>query len=215
MQFGNVPGVSTNHDLTNLVHYLHFGAEKGRNVGTVVLTDFSNAFDLVNHTILISKIIDLGVRRNIVPWICDFLHNRQQCFRFNKTLSNYLSQCRCPAGYKTSPYRFSSFNQWCGTRCQGWVLEICRWPHICWKQSWWCQGNLQDDLDDFVDWAKSSGLKLKPKKCQALEVNFTKKKTAPHHADIRIGSDKLPYVDKANTPDATKVYSAEKKQKVW
>ena len=30
---------------------------------------------------------------------------------------------------------------------------------------------------------------------QALEVNFTK--TAPHHADIRIGSDKLPYVDKA------------------
>ena len=66
-QFGNVPGVSTNHYLTNLVRYLHLGAEEGRNVGTVVLTDFSMAFDLVNHTILVSMIIDLGVGRNIFP----------------------------------------------------------------------------------------------------------------------------------------------------
>ena len=36
---GNTP--SKNHYLTNLVHYLHLGAEEGRNVGTVVLTDFS------------------------------------------------------------------------------------------------------------------------------------------------------------------------------
>ena len=57
------------------------------------------------------------------------------------------------------------------------------------------QGNLQDDLDDFVDWAKLVAWSLTQKKCQALEVNFTK--TAPHHADIRIGSDNLPYVDKA------------------
>ena len=56
-------------------------------------------------------------------------------------------------------------------------------------------GYHQDDLDDFVHWTKSSGLKLNLKKCQALEVNFTK--TAPHHADIRIGYDKLPCVDKA------------------
>ena len=48
-----VPGVSTNHYLTNLMHYLYLGDEEGRNVGAVVLTDFSKAFDLVNHTILI------------------------------------------------------------------------------------------------------------------------------------------------------------------
>ena len=70
-QFGNVAGVSTNH---YLIHYLHEGAEESRNTGTVlVLTDFSQAFDLVDHTILINKIIQMGVRRNIIPWICDFL----------------------------------------------------------------------------------------------------------------------------------------------
>ena len=91
-QFGNVPGVSTNHYLTNLVHYLHQGAEESRNIGTVtvVLTDFYKAFDLVDHTILITKIIALGVHRAIVPWICDFLYNRKQCVRLNKTLSDEL-----------------------------------------------------------------------------------------------------------------------------
>jgi hypothetical protein len=51
-QFGNVKGVSTSHYLLNLVHFLHQGAEKRHNVGTVVLTDFSKAFDLINHRLL-------------------------------------------------------------------------------------------------------------------------------------------------------------------
>ena len=61
---------------------------RSHNVGTVVLTDFSKAFDLVNHTVLINKIIDMGVRRNIIPWLCDFLHRRQQCVRYKSDLSN-------------------------------------------------------------------------------------------------------------------------------
>ena len=33
------------------------------------------------------------------------------------------------------------------------------------------------------------------KKCQAMEINFSR--TSPHHADLKIGSDKLEYVDQA------------------
>ena len=39
-QFGNVKGVSTTHYLVSFVQYLHQGANKSHNVGTVVLTDF-------------------------------------------------------------------------------------------------------------------------------------------------------------------------------
>ena len=106
-QFGNVSGVSTNHYLVNLMHYLFSGAEVSHNVGTVVLTDFSKAFDLVDHTILIDKIIRMGVRRNIVPWICDFLHNRKQCVRFNNTLSEDLQlTAGVPQGTKLGPIGF-------------------------------------------------------------------------------------------------------------
>ena len=38
------------------------GADKPKNIGTVVLTDFSKAFDLVNHSVAIQKLIHLGVR---------------------------------------------------------------------------------------------------------------------------------------------------------
>ena len=106
-QFGNVAGVSTNHYLINLIHYLHEGAEETRNTGTVVLTDFSKAFDLVDHTILINKIIQMGVRRNIIPWICDFLLSRLQCVRFNNTLSDDLQlTAGVPQGTKLGPIGF-------------------------------------------------------------------------------------------------------------
>jgi len=49
----------------------------------------------------------MGVRRNIVPWICDFLHNRQQCVRFNNTLSEDLQlSVGVPQGTKLGPMGF-------------------------------------------------------------------------------------------------------------
>ena len=61
-QFGNIHGVSTAHYLLNLMDVLFQGADKPKNIGTVVLTDFSKAFDLVNHSVAIQKLIALGVR---------------------------------------------------------------------------------------------------------------------------------------------------------
>ena len=51
-QYGNVKhvkGVSTSHYLVSLLHFLYSGAEVPTNVGTVVLTDLSMAFDLIDH----------------------------------------------------------------------------------------------------------------------------------------------------------------------
>jgi hypothetical protein len=70
-QYGNIKGISTSHYLVSLMHSLHQGADRINNVGTVVLTDFSKAFDMIDHSILIDKFIRLGVRRSIVPWLCD------------------------------------------------------------------------------------------------------------------------------------------------
>ena len=106
-QFGNVKGVSTSHYLTHLMHYLFQGAEESGNLGTVVLTDFSKAFDLIDHTLLIEKIIGLGVRGSIVPWICDFLHLRQQCVKYNNILSDYVFlKGGVPQGTKLGPVGF-------------------------------------------------------------------------------------------------------------
>ena len=56
-------------------------------------------------------------------------------------------------------------------------------------------GELQQDLNEFSDWAKDNQLKLNPSKCQAL--CFLIKNGATLHADVMIGTEKLPYVNKA------------------
>ena len=97
-QFGNIKGVSTSHCLVSLLNFLHSGADAINNFGTVVLTDFSKAFDMVDHTLMIEKFIHLGVRGAIVPWLCDF----------NQALSDY----KVLKGGVTSGYKVQKLNPW-------------------------------------------------------------------------------------------------------
>ena len=48
-QFGNRPGLSTCHYLIAMLHNLYKNADKQNNVSTMVLTDFSKAFDQIDH----------------------------------------------------------------------------------------------------------------------------------------------------------------------
>ena len=196
-QFGKCER-GVNSSLLSLVHYFHQGADKSHNVGTVVLTDFSKAFDLVDHTILIEKMIRMGIRRSIVPWICDFLHNRQQCVRFNDVLSDYVSlHGGVPQGTKLSPIGFQILiNEAAETssfKCWKYVDDL------TFADNSTCAHNpsssLQADLDDFTKWSKDNMLKLNPSKCQALQVYFGKNPLQP--GDLRIGSEPLSYVNEA------------------
>ena len=195
-QFGNVPGVSTSHYLLNLIHFLNLGAEKSQNVGTVVLTDFSKAFDLINHTLLIEKMINIGVRRSIIPWICDFLHNRQQCVKLNDTLSEYVFvNGGVPQGTKLGPLGFQILinDAASDAKTEYWkyVDDMTFAENRNVKQ----KGGLQEDLNKFQDWSETNGLKLNPSKCQALQINFGK--SEPLFSELTIGNEPLSVVNKA------------------
>ena len=45
--------------------------------------DFSKAFDRINHSIVVTKLINLGVRCSIIPWIGSFLSNRPSVLRLD------------------------------------------------------------------------------------------------------------------------------------
>ena len=40
--------------------------------------DYRKAFDLVDHSLLITKLKDYGINPYIINWICDFIMDRQQ-----------------------------------------------------------------------------------------------------------------------------------------
>ncbi|CAL4161983.1 unnamed protein product, partial [Meganyctiphanes norvegica] len=75
-QFGNSKGCSTTHYLIKLT----VEAYKSTDVGcatTAITIDYSKAFDLVDHTTLKNKLIELGVRNKLIRLIISFLSNRR------------------------------------------------------------------------------------------------------------------------------------------
>ena len=77
-QFGNIKGASTAHYLIHLVHSLLTDLEQAGKLFSMVMIDFRKGFDLVNHTILIKKMLEIGLRAEYTKWVSSFLSNRQQ-----------------------------------------------------------------------------------------------------------------------------------------
>ena len=66
--------------------------ESGHYLSSCVL-DFSKAFDRIDHSIIIQKIIAMGVRPSLIPWICSFLTDRHQRVKIQDNVSDWLYVC--------------------------------------------------------------------------------------------------------------------------
>ena len=53
-------------------------------MGLVVLFDYRKAFDIIDHTILVRKLLTLDIPYSITCWVIDFLDNRQQRIKLER-----------------------------------------------------------------------------------------------------------------------------------
>jgi hypothetical protein len=68
-QFGCLKGISTTYCFLDMIQtWLSFLDGHGRHL-RICFLDFAKAFDRIGHNMVISKLLDLGVRRSLVPWI--------------------------------------------------------------------------------------------------------------------------------------------------
>ena len=154
----------------------------------MVLTDFSKAFDMVDHNLLIEKFIHIGVRRSIVPWLCDFIANR---------LILHLLFAGLTQGTKLGPIGFQVINNDAVQNNSG--------PISCWKyvddltmaenRTPPDSSQLQVILDSFSQWTEINSLSLNPAKCQALQICF--KTDVLHPTELKINECSLNFVDHA------------------
>ena len=66
-QYGSRKESSTTHCLVEMLHEFKKVSDKPDTIGNLIVTDFSKALVSIDHTIVITKLIKLGVRREIIP----------------------------------------------------------------------------------------------------------------------------------------------------
>ena len=107
-QFGTIPGSSTVMALINMVHKWLVGTDETGAKILVLLCDFRKSFDLIDHSLLITKLKRLDIPSSIINWVIRFLTCRsqrvklgQECFSEWGTINS-----RVPQGIKLGPWLF-------------------------------------------------------------------------------------------------------------
>ena len=72
-----------------------------------IFLDFAEAFDIVNHDILLTKLEYYGVRDMPLKWFKSYLQKRQQCIKINSNISDFQTiLCGVSQGSVLGPLLF-------------------------------------------------------------------------------------------------------------
>ena len=103
-QFGCLKGTSTTYCLLDMMHNWLSSIDKPGMFLRACFLDFSKACDHIDHTILVNKLIHLGVRGFIIRWICSFLCDRRQAVKIKNIVSPWMPMhAGVPQGTKPVP----------------------------------------------------------------------------------------------------------------
>ena len=89
-QYGFRPQRSCEHALLNAQNILLESLSK-RQISLLLLIDFSKAFDMVEHQILLEKLNHYGIRGPVLKWLESYLSNRKQFVSLNGSDSETLT----------------------------------------------------------------------------------------------------------------------------
>ena len=114
-QFGNTKGCSTTHYLVKLTDEAYRSTDMGK-ATTFITIDYSKAFDLVDHNVLIDKLVKLRVRSTIIKLIVSFLSDRSHYTKIGGKKSAIIKiTCGVPQGTISGPWLFTILIN--GTKC--------------------------------------------------------------------------------------------------
>lgn len=181
-QHGFCTGKST---VTNLLVYeqaLLNALKNGHQVDSVY-TDFSKAFDKVNHDLLLLKLEGIGFGKKVLTWLGSFLKNRSQSVRINNFISNIFHvPSGVPQGSHCGPLLFNLFINDIGLVIKNveFLLFADDLKLFSVITSILDSQILQRDLDHLYNWSVKNCLPLNSEKCQF--ISFFKSKHMLNYA---------------------------------
>lgn len=188
-QHGFMPSRSIS---TNLVNFVNFtsGALDCRNQVDVVYTDFSKAFDSVNHQKLLSKFHYYGFSDTFINFFCSYLSDRRQYVSFRGYRSDsFIAGSGVPQGSNLGPLFFNLFINDLIFNIRSNVLMYADDLKIfrVIKNLTDC-GAIQGDLDTLSKWCQENDLMLNVGKCCVMSIH---RKKNPLICDYKINDTTL------------------------
>ena len=189
-QFGFQRGRSTELNLITYVDYLSSVLDKGGVVHSIY-TDFSKAFDRVNHTLLLKKLEAIGVSGAFLDWITGYLSDRSQIVKVNNFRSyEVMVPSGVPQGSHLGPLLFNIFINdigHCFKHCKFLCFADDLKLYLAVSSVDDCR-RLQSDLARLEKWCEANGMDLNASKCH--NICFTRSRN-PIRFDYVIGDTVL------------------------
>ena len=176
----------------------------------ILFIDFSSAFNTIQPHLIITKLHEMNINKNIIAWIFDFLTCRPQYVKMknvvckspsgnstfvDKAMSNVLyTNTGAPQGAVLSPFLFTAYTN----NCQ--MTESSETCLIKFADDTAIQGLISNNeneyrqcVDWFVKWCEEHFLLLNVKKTKEIIIDFRNKKDP--HESLFINGEKVEQVE--------------------
>ena len=154
-----------------MVHQWYQATDTQGTYVRILLLDFSKAFDLINHTILIDKLQTMGLPFHLVRWMGAFLLDRIHKVQIGNSGSELASpNGGVPQGTLSGPTKFLVHINDMSTPCpiykyvdDSTIFEICRPGNIC---------TIQESAHIAAQWSNDNDMRVNTSKTHELLIDF-------------------------------------------